>query len=685
MSDTAGYDASCVDEWKRRLDMDKLCGMVSSKQTCWLCDDLTAWNREMRPLGLELEESRPGMFLLRCSFDTKADSEQVNTFRQASFLASWLLCHHPCIQEVNVRCPFSVNPSVEERPFQIQLRPPSSAVTTRRLRGLYISETCSARLDIRDLDVVIGLETLYINVDRINQHLAAQIDVLMEHNGATLKKVDIWEYGRTGNRLTKFESLVACECLTLMSPISEGRIPHIDTMVQLFSVSTTLKEVTAQEIYQVDLAIIAEALATNRTLEKLSLDVGKCASVVQLFRSLEVNNSLKDLSLWHYVRLSTTDAQAVASALVSNSTLTSLHMGVYDSAVGGMQQLSQALAKNCTLHSLSLEYSGIPMSEVSTLCRALRVNRAMKTLQFFIDDSTEEERTSLAQQLLADDCYDRVRLGPWTEPYLRILSPVLASPGSSAEQILLPDIDVSYLIVEVRQEPDAKVALLCEMLKKNRCIKCLSIRIQKADSAKEIWRALTANAAVNFLCISMPAAACEEATEAFSDMLSRNNAITGMSMLLKGENDLKFMDSTAKAMSRNRRIVSFSSQFDCRIYVPFSIRESVRRNQCSLNRAVEFVLNRRDDRRGAECFELFVGTPCMMTQLTTVGGIADVEARLKIVAAKHRIQDNYFVLTGIVRRHMVCWPADVKEIDALNAACWRAIASFLRLTDVCFQ
>ncbi|KAL1478014.1 hypothetical protein MTO96_035292 [Rhipicephalus appendiculatus] len=479
MSDTAGYDESCADQWKSRLDMDKPCGMVRSKETCWLCDDLTAWNREMRALGLELEESRPGMFLLRCSFGTEADSEQVNTFRQASFLASWLLCHHPCIQEVKVSCPRTVNPPVEETPFQIQLRPPSSTLNTRKLRGLYISETCSARLDIRDLEVVIDLETLYINVDRINQHFAAQIDVLMEHNGATLKKVDIWDYGRTGNRLTKFESLVACECLTLMSPVSEA----------------------------------------------------------------------------------------------------------------------------------------------SPLCAI-------------------------------------------TWP---------------------PNRRVNNLIVEVRQEPDAKVALLCEMLKKNRCIKCLSIRIQKADSAKEIWRALTANVAVNFLCINMPAAAYEEATEAFSDMLSRNNAITGMSMLLEGENAQKFLDSIAKAMSSNRRIVSFSSQFDCRIYVPFSIRESVRRNQCSLNRAVEFVLNRRDDRRGAKCFELFVGTPCMMTHLTKVAGIADAEARLKIVAAKHRIQENYFVLTGIVRRHMVCWPADAKQIDALNAACWRAIASFLRLTDVDVQ
>ncbi|KAL1478012.1 hypothetical protein MTO96_035298 [Rhipicephalus appendiculatus] len=312
------------------------------------------------------------------------------------------------------------------------------------------------------------------------------------------------------------------------------------------------------------------------------------------------------------------------------------------------------------------------ISGTAVACRRLLRPRAAGTLDRVVFEGSCHQCWHLPGVAQNRSCCQTSVNFHWTA------SPLCATPWP-------PNRRVNYLIVEVRQEPDAKVALLCEMLKKNRYIERLKIRIEKAGSAKEILRALTANAAVNFLCINMPVAACEEATEAFSDMLSRNNAITGMSMLLEGENAQKFLDSIAKAMSRNKRIVSFSSQFDCRIYVPFSIRESVRRNQCSLNRAVEFVLNRRDDRRGAECFELFVGTPCMMTQLTTVGGIADVEARLKIVAAKHRIQDNYFVLTGIVRRHMVCWPADAKQIDALNAACWRAIASFLRLTDVCFQ
>ncbi|KAL1476398.1 hypothetical protein MTO96_036535 [Rhipicephalus appendiculatus] len=319
------------------------------------------------------------------------------------------------------------------------------------------------------------------------------------------------------------------------------------------------------------------------------------------------------------------------------------------------------------------------MDEVSALCECLRVNKSLKLHFLLIDDGSEEERTYLAQQLLADNCYDRVQLGPWTEPYLKILSSVLASSRSNAEQIILSDIGELSL---VSQEPDARVTLLCETIKKNRYIKIIIISIENVDSAKEILHALIVNTAVTFLRITFRVATNEETTEVFSDMLSRNSAITGLSLWLEGQDAQRFMDSISKAMSRNRLIVSFDSHVNHRNYVPSSILESVRRNKGALHRAVEFVLQRRDDRRGAECFERFVGRPCMMTHLAEVGGITDAEARLKVVAAEDRIREKYFVLTGIVRHSIVCWPADVTQIDALSPDCWRAIARFLWLNDV---
>ncbi|KAL1421789.1 hypothetical protein MTO96_022836 [Rhipicephalus appendiculatus] len=85
----------------------------------------------------------------------------------------------------------------------------------------------------------------------------------------------------------------------------------------------------------------------------------------------------------------------------------------------------------------------IPISDVSALCSALLVNKRLKTLELSQVSpfwGSEEERTSLARQLLEDKCYDRVQLGPWTEPYLRVLSPVLASSEAGTRELWLTNI-----------------------------------------------------------------------------------------------------------------------------------------------------------------------------------------------------------------------------------------------------
>lgn len=297
-----------------------------------------------------------------------------------------------------------------------------------------------------------------------------------------------------------------------------------------------------------------------------------------------------------------------------------------------------------------------------------------------------------------------MQLGPWTEAYLKILSPVLASSQRSPEQIWLPETGqlslqtlsvlfnalasnkrVSSLTVDVKHDPDAKVALLCEVLKKNRYIKLLCIEIENGESANEILHALTVNAAIAEVDMTLRVAATEETMAAFSDMLSGNNSITSISAILHVEQPGQFMDSVAQGMSSNRLIVNFKCWAGNHTRVPSDIFESVRRNKSALNRAVEFVLQRREDRHSAECFELFSGRSCLTSHLTEVAGMSDDEARLEEASAELRLREKYFVLTGIVRRSVICWKDDVTQIDALNPDCWRAIASYLRITDVRLQ
>ncbi|KAH7938969.1 hypothetical protein HPB52_003147 [Rhipicephalus sanguineus] len=77
------------------------------------------------------------------------------------------LAHHTRIQEVIVTCPTSVNPPVGEPLFQIHIHLISSTTTSRRLRGLHIIGTSSARLDRRGINADIDLETFHISVYKI--------------------------------------------------------------------------------------------------------------------------------------------------------------------------------------------------------------------------------------------------------------------------------------------------------------------------------------------------------------------------------------------------------------------------------------------------------------------------------------------------------------------------------------
>ncbi|KAH7939538.1 hypothetical protein HPB52_013545 [Rhipicephalus sanguineus] len=177
----------------------------SSEETCWLCDNRTAWNRMMSVLDLALDEWKPGLLLLWCSFDRKAGSERVTAVRAASFLASWLLCHHSYVEDGFLSCRTSISTPVEEPPSHIHLHPLSSTATSRWLRGMNINNTYSAILSLRHLDAFNGLEMIYIHADEINQDFHAQIDELVAHNRTTLNKVDILEFQKTRNGHTKVE------------------------------------------------------------------------------------------------------------------------------------------------------------------------------------------------------------------------------------------------------------------------------------------------------------------------------------------------------------------------------------------------------------------------------------------------------------------------------------------------
>ncbi|KAL1460300.1 hypothetical protein MTO96_043371 [Rhipicephalus appendiculatus] len=473
-------------------------------------------------------------------------------------------------------------------------------MTCRKLRLLCIDERPDSPLDLQDMDAVTAIETLIVRSREENHYFAAEINAVIERNKSTLKNVHIWESGRWRNEQRMLEVLVACQFLTLKSDVRDRGMRHVDATVTLMLISTTLREVTAQLIAEGDVPVIAKALEMNCSLTKLSLKICTGATIKELFTALEVNKNLKELLLCGTIYVEINCIQSVASALKENQCLRTLSIeGVSFHDGEGLDQWSEALSKNCTLQFLCVSGRIIPISNISTLCKALLVNNSLETMKVSEVSGTEEEITTLARQLLEDKCYDRVQLEPWTEPYLRILAPVLASPQAYTRELWLSDIDqlshdrasilftalasnkkVNRITLTIGRDSDQKVALLCEMLETNTSIDYLWIRILKENA----W------------------------TLSFS------------------------VESTGTA-------------------------------------------------RSASSY-LFFGHSCLVANLAETTGMSDAEAWLVADAAENRRREWYLTLAGVVRRSVVCWPADVTQIDALNSDCWRAIARYLMVTDI---
>ncbi|KAL1446252.1 hypothetical protein MTO96_028870 [Rhipicephalus appendiculatus] len=645
-------DASAIMPWMGQLDLDRPCGAVSSSETCWLCEDFPAWNTVIHALDMELDETAPGTLRLRFDhFPPKRDL--VTTAREASVVASSLLSHHLCIQEVHFECAISTNTPASQPSFPIFMRRHSSSPASRTLRLLRFAESCcfnrlsptsaGAHLDLRDMDAIIGLETLYIQVGRFGQRFAAELDALLERNRSTLSSVEIFEAVPGLYKLGMVEHLAACKFLELKSYSHVTSTPDVDGMVSLLRVSTTLKEATVKPITPRQVLLIAETLETNCCLTKLSLHLKTPDSIEELFGALEINKHLKELSV-EVCGLNRSCMRAVASALKNNDCLETLCMNPYSFPEERLWLVS------CSKTSLTTECS-----------------------------------------------WDA---GP--EPYLRVLAPVLASLEACTRELELSDIcelshdsvsalftalasskKVTYLKMVVIREPDHRVALLCETLKKNRSIEFLSINICNGNSANEIIRALAVNKAITQLELSLHVGGIYETVAVFCDMLSRNSSLTSVSFDFGISDPSLLLKEFAEGLSVNRLIVSLGYSVPSITHIPPALFVPVRRNRAALNRAMEFVLERREDRHCAECFELFFGRSCMITNLVKICEMSDAEARSGVASAENRRREKYLVLTGVVQRSVVCWLADVTQIDELNWDCWRAIASYLKVTDIC--
>ncbi|KAH9377157.1 hypothetical protein HPB48_017929 [Haemaphysalis longicornis] len=674
--------AVTADTWKGQLDFDRPCS--GPERRCWLCTKLTPWNRAMHGLAFELIERRPGKLQLRSMphGDGDVEKDRATAAAEASFLVSWLLQHHPCIDELKVDYEDHPGRGDKETPFAIRLRPTTGSDSRRIVRGLELEGSAMSWsskqrhcYELEDLDAVGGLESLKLDFNKIKSKVAAELAKLLRRNAGSIKRLEISnpKVPRLFNKALRY--LFSCESLSISCGYDEwrGRPVSMVSLARLLHSSTALKELTVAKIESREqMSALANELETNTTLKKAQHSGSRLLSGASVHRA----------SAQHYV------GRAADVEIYRPS----LHL------------LAAALKVNTTLESLKLSSEiPLPADGIAALCKALRTNKTLKKLVFIDVKWRQSFSDALARQLTRDDCYSRVEL-PWTEPDLPGLTAALTSSLAAIEEFRLPDIRglslasleqlfdalasskcVRTLGVHIKGDPGKKGRALCEMLKANRTIDCLDLGIDK-DNGKfvgEILHALAENTGITKMLVGIDEVREFETATSLSYLLAHNKTATKFSFSTMTSLYFEFVEEFSRGMQQNKTIVKFglATNLLCDA-ASFPFFEAVRRNQGALNRAVDFVVSPSLDRQCAEGFECFSGRPCLRKLLKKVTGKTEPEALLAISAAERYLRDNYLLITGIVRHSVECHPAKTTQVDALNKDCWLAIVRHLRVADV---
>ncbi|KAH9382835.1 hypothetical protein HPB48_023397 [Haemaphysalis longicornis] len=713
------YGASATvtaETWKGLLDFDRACS--GPDQRCWLCTELTPWNRAMHGLAFELVELRPGKLRLQSMPHGDADFKRgrPTATAEASFLLSWLLQHHPCIEELNVA--YNLHPSNDGKhtPFPIRLRPASGSDSRRTIRYLELEGCIDDRLStvlgaqhssfgLEDLDAVGGLESVRLSYKQISPKLAALLAKLLRRNAGSIKSFEIFndEGPRHVNEALRY--LFNCESLRLLAYHCGGRPSSMNSVARLLHSSTALKELTIAQIASTEqMSLIAKELEANTTLTLLNVHVGGAiCSPEPVFTALCANATLKELQVTD-CHIRGECGRALALLLLKNTGLRHLYIGDVEMSESSMFLLADALALNTTLESLHFSSEMLPEYGVAALCKALRTNKTLKKLIFTDFEWVEDFSTEpVSRQISKGDLYDRVQL-TWTEPDLPGLTAALNLSSAGLERLYLlhfPNLSVGRLKllfnalasntsvrtlgVRIEEDPREKGRALCKALRSNRTIQFLDLYVD-CDEYKfvgEVFRALEENAGITKMHLGIGSVRRFETATALSHLLAHNTTATKCFLTFFDKLYPKFVQEISQGMLQNRTIVKFGLRHNLPCdEASFPLFEAVRRNRGALNRAVDFVVSPSIDRQCAEGFERFSGRPYFLKQLKKGAGKTESEALLGIAAAERYLRANFLLITGIVQHSVQCHPAECTQVDALNSDCWLAIVRHLKLADV---
>ncbi|XP_064485827.1 uncharacterized protein LOC135398341 [Ornithodoros turicata] len=622
---------------------------------CWITESLSVWNGVLHPAGVLLREFLPGDMALTSVAVVDEVLPQSSALLDACFTVYWLLRQHQCVKAIHLddtvlllQCP-----SV----FGLCLANNGSVKSVKM--SLRLVNEYHAKLLTNGFQRMKQLESLQLthvslsreSVSRLAKFLRATTclqTLSLRRNQLSRKSFE-----------TIFEALKDTTCLTTLEVHGQDvPLRHVLPLVKFLSANRTVKEASFRGINR-GISAILQCLRDNCVVTKLELAncTGTDDTAEILYEVLTKNSTLRSLKFPN-CDFTSRCVVAISDVLRENSTLQRLAFSVKTCDGSAFVTLAEALAQNKTLCTLFVSSEKTMADESLQLVACLAANSSLEVLE--LNNAPSVSNTVWGTRILtlatASGVFERVRI-KWDTPSFCALSSVVAA-SNTLRELCLADIEtcqprslaplissltrntsVSKLIIgDTAALRGSAASALADVFRENTTLKHveLSAWCDSSDTST-IMRGLIDNKSISYLKTSLKWSE-KLAVEALADVLLENTTLNVL--VLKNfcldDNTLHvFLRGLMKNVTVSDMEVTWSGASEYGDLLP--VMNIVCRNECMLNQAALFVLQKSHDDLAVESFKRVHHCDSLLWRLQKVNAWSKGEVRSAVNNARSRL------------------------------------------------
>ncbi|KAL3184727.1 hypothetical protein MRX96_005832 [Rhipicephalus microplus] len=667
-------------------------------RTCHIVKNLPFANALLNKLNVEVEEFTPGKLSL-CQAQPIGsrikDSEDVHAEESIAFLYT-LLQKHGCIDAVEFK------PHLRQEPVQLITNAlfENKFLTCLRVHHAYLSEQATMslfaavcqllnerlrELSLEKLDISCLPQTLDGFREALSRTKSLKRLTLLNIHERAHAWMNTLNVGLAGLRANS--TVTSLKMDTSYQHYYEGTKVLNDFLANTVSLAELHIYCSSDCSSDRSLDLIFEALASNRTVNRLTLRKFSVKDMKPFRQLLDVNKVLEDVSFYASPHAGMEKTPAACQVPEQH-----------------VQTIVQALERRTSLRRLALDWNCTP-SAVYRLLVASSGSPSLRELHLgdvivdYIDAlrwafiNVRTDVTVTAARCLSTNGTLNELIPFWKpedkESCIHCLYSVNLKDVSRALSSHRGDHLTSLSVVLGKHSTLTTVHALALYLASTHKLQELQLRLESVpqDLQQVLFAGFQRNVSLERLCIFGTENLCipENMQQVLFSWMAESKRLYSINVKMHGYDTKHLLEVLASSQHRNHVLTSlaFSKSWADQSVLETNLK-MVRRNRKLLRFAAAFVHGSMD-KRAAHAYSVAALHPQLSEVVQRIGCCGRDVARLLMSEATLRLQVNFWQLTGIVKNRITCLiPPTPRQVqfDRFNFEILNRIASYLKVGDI---